>query len=159
MESVSDDVHSCEFFVRHFDAGRIGMAILHGNDPQSCFGSCVGDQLNDRFPRNQRLGAPVDGDVGKEPVFDLVPLTGAWGKWHTVMASPVSSARRCISRFHKRLRQAFEPPPSAVISSRFLSRYKPLPCWYHQRRILSTANCAVSWSMPTLKKPWLCTRS
>jgi hypothetical protein len=24
----------------------------------------VGDQFNDRFQRGQRLGAPVDGDVG-----------------------------------------------------------------------------------------------
>ena len=38
------------------------------------------NQFNDRFQRSQRLGAPVDGDVEKKSVFDLVPLADAWGK-------------------------------------------------------------------------------
>src|SRR5215510_194250 len=41
------------------------------------------------------------------------------GKRHTEMASPLSSANRCNSTFHRRQRLPFEPPPSAVISIRF----------------------------------------
>src|SRR5207245_6797487 len=41
------------------------------------------------------------------------------GKWHTEMLSPISSASRCNSTFHRRQRLPFEPPPSAVISIRF----------------------------------------
>ena len=80
MESVSDDVQRRKLFVGHLDAGRIGPAILHGSDCQPFFGGGVGDQFNDRFQRGQRLGAPVDGDKGKESVFDLVPFAGAWRK-------------------------------------------------------------------------------
>ena len=28
------------------------------------------------------------------------------------------------------------------------------PIFFHQRRIACAANCAVSWSMPTLTQPW-----
>ena len=33
------------------------------------------DEFNHRFQGNQGLGAPIEGDVGKEPMFDLVPFT------------------------------------------------------------------------------------
>ena len=35
------------------------------------------DELNDRFKRDQGLGTPVDGDIGEEAMFDLVPFAGA----------------------------------------------------------------------------------
>jgi len=38
-------------------------------------------------------------------------------KWQTWIESPVSSARRCSSAFHRRRRFPFEPPQSAVIVS------------------------------------------
>src|SRR5512135_3020243 len=41
------------------------------------------------------------------------------GKWHTEIRSPVSSASRCSSTFHRRHRLPLEPPPSAVISNFF----------------------------------------
>ena len=160
MERISDDVQRRQFFVGHFDASRIRVGVLDGSDDQSFLGGSMGNQFNDCFQRGQRLGAPVDGDVGKESMFDLVPRgTVPGGKWQTVMVSPVSVANRCISRFHKRLRAALEPPPSAVMSNLVCSGYKRLPCWFHQRRILSTANSAVSWSMPTFTQPWFCIRS
>jgi hypothetical protein len=83
--------------------------------------------------------------------FDLVPLAGAWRKLTDRDGQPVSVARCCSSRFHKQLRTALEPPPSAVISSWGLSGYKPLPYCCHQRWIFSTANVAVSWSMPNFE--------
>ena len=39
------------------------------------------------------------------------------GKWQTSISRPVSSARRCSSVFHRRVRLPFEPPRSAVIVS------------------------------------------
>src|SRR6266516_5673763 len=41
------------------------------------------------------------------------------GKWHTEMRSPISSANRCNSTFHRRHRLPLEPPPSAVMSRRW----------------------------------------
>ena len=41
------------------------------------------------------------------------------GKGRTVMARPVSSARRCRSHVQRRRRDPLLPPPSAVISSRW----------------------------------------
>src|SRR6266852_2734188 len=36
----------------------------------------MGDQLNHSFQRNKGFGAPVDGNEGKESMFDLVPFAG-----------------------------------------------------------------------------------
>src|SRR5437763_14929444 len=34
------------------------------------------NQLNNGFKRPERLPTPIDGNVGKEPMLDLVPFTG-----------------------------------------------------------------------------------
>ena len=60
------------------------------------------------------------------------------------MRSPVSSANPCNSNFHSRSRDPLLPPESAVISSRLARGYFGWPTAYHQRRIVSTANEAVS---------------
>ncbi len=78
MESIADEMKRLEFFIGHFDAGGIGMAILHSGHRQPFFGGGMGNQFNDGFQRGQRLGTPVNGDVGKKPVFDLVPLACTW---------------------------------------------------------------------------------
>ena len=72
------------------------------------------------------------------------------GKWQTWIVRPVSSARRCSSVFHSRVRLPLEPPQSAVIVSVVASgkRWRPRCC--HQLRIEAAANAAVSWSMPTV---------
>src|SRR6185312_12221087 len=41
------------------------------------------------------------------------------GRWHTVIPSPVSVAGGASWVFHSRNREPLDPPPSAVISSRF----------------------------------------
>ena len=73
MKLVSGDVKSFEFLIADFDADRIGVGVLNGSDDQSFLGGGLRDELNDRFKRDQRLGTPVEGDVGEEPMFDLVP--------------------------------------------------------------------------------------
>ena len=80
VKIVSDDVKRLEFLIAHFDASRIGVGVLDGRDDQSFLGGGMREELNDRFKRDQGLGTPVDGDVGKEPMLNLVPFAGAWGK-------------------------------------------------------------------------------
>jgi hypothetical protein len=70
-----------------------------------------------------------------------------------VISSPVSAASAASPVFHARVRQPLEPPASAVISSRRARGYSLLPAAFHQRRIDSTANAAVSWSVPTFTQP------
>src|SRR5205823_14173251 len=77
VKSVSGDVKSLEFLIAHFDASGIGVGVLDGSDDQSFLGGGMRDELNDRFKRDQGLGTPVDGDIGEEAMFDLVPFAGA----------------------------------------------------------------------------------
>ena len=65
------------FSVADGEAGRIRLAVLEGSDVQSFLGGGMGDQLNHRFQRRERFGAPVDGDERKEAMLDLVP-TARW---------------------------------------------------------------------------------
>ena len=48
----------------------------------------------------------------------LFPLLVPGGRWHTVMAGPVSVARPASLVFHNLVRYPFDPPPSRAISSR-----------------------------------------
>src|SRR5712691_6860187 len=88
MESVADEMKRFEFVIGDFDAGGRGMAILHRSHREPFFGGGMRNQFNDRFQRGQRLGAPVEGDIRKELVFDFVPLAGAWGKMADGDAEP-----------------------------------------------------------------------
>ena len=80
VKIISGDMKSFEFLIANFDASRIAVAVLDGSDRESFIGGRMRDQLNDRFQRDQRFGTPVDGDVGKEPMFNLVPLLVPGGK-------------------------------------------------------------------------------
>ena len=93
---------SLEFFVSHFDACGIGIAILDRRDRESFIGPRVGDQFNDGLQRGQRFGTPVDGNVGKQPVLDRVPLARAWRK----MADHDGEARLVGQPLHFALPQA-----------------------------------------------------
>ncbi len=92
-------------------------------------------------------------------MLDLFHLLVPGGKWHTDTSRPVASATRCSSSFHSRLRGPFEPPASAVASRRFASGYAWRPIRSHQRRTVSAANDAVSWSTPTLTQPLFAVKS
>ena len=72
---------------------------------------------------------------------------------------PSLSARVCRATFHRRQRELLLPPPSAVIRSCRALGNRVCPIFFHQRRMASAANRAVSWSMPTLTHPWLWVRS
>ena len=66
---------------------------------------------------------------------------------------PVWAAKVANSVLNNLVREPFEPPPSAVISNLDASGKAWTPTACHQRRIVSTANAAVSWSVPTLTQP------
>src|SRR5574340_1140264 len=58
-------------------AGWVFGRVEFGVDGQPGAGRGRGDGLHDDFVTGERPSAPVHGDVGEEPVFDLVPLAGA----------------------------------------------------------------------------------
>src|SRR5258708_8920864 len=79
----------------------------------------------------------------------LFHLLVAGGECATVMVSCSSLARGCRAFFHSLLRTPLLPPPSALLSSSDAWGYSPLPQRFHHPPMLSTANCAVSCSIPT----------
>jgi hypothetical protein len=153
VKIVSGDVKSLEFLIAHFDASRIDVGVLDGRDDQSFLGSGMRDELNDCFKRDQGLGTPVDGDVGEGPMFDLMPFARSWRK----MTHRDTESGLVGQPLRLTLPQA---APRAVGAASIsgdeqvgLLRIQAPAILVHQRRILSTANSAVSWSMPTLTKP------
>jgi pimeloyl-ACP methyl ester carboxylesterase len=57
---------------------RIDAGVQLRLDPQPGAGASRGDGLDDDFMAGQGSAAPVERDVGEQPVLDLVPLRGAW---------------------------------------------------------------------------------
>jgi hypothetical protein len=43
-------------------------------------GGCGGNEIDNNLMADKRLSSPVLTDIGKEPMFDLVPFAGAWGQ-------------------------------------------------------------------------------
>src|SRR5260370_1134795 len=123
-----------EFFVRHFDF--VLPSIEHGFE------------LEDRFVVEQLLALPVQADKRKEPVLDLVPLTGA-GRLATNR-----------DRYRKSDPPSAADKPSthgAVAALRVGTdqlapndRIGCAPSSFHRCRILSTANSTVSFVTPPL---------
>ncbi len=74
MKGIADDVEGLELSVRDGETRRVCLAVLDGGDVQSFLGGRMRDQLNDSFQRRERFGTPINGNEGKETVFDLVPL-------------------------------------------------------------------------------------
>ncbi len=74
MKVITHDVEGLEFSVGDGETRWIGLGVLDRRDMQSFLGGRVRDQLNDRFQRGERFGSPMDGNKGKEAVFDCVPF-------------------------------------------------------------------------------------
>jgi hypothetical protein len=72
MKGIADDCESLELGVGDDDASRICLAVLHGCDVPSFRGGRVRDQFNNGFQRGGWFGTPLEGNEGKEAVFDLV---------------------------------------------------------------------------------------
>src|SRR5712691_2759709 len=76
MEKMTRQIDGGKFGIGDFHALGVFVLIQFGADGESG-GSCGGrDQLNNRLKAAQGLSAPIEGDEGKEAMFDLVPLAG-----------------------------------------------------------------------------------
>jgi hypothetical protein len=78
MEVVTFDGQRGEFLVRDFDSRRVVSIIELRLDAQTFRGRRVTDQIDDDLAADQRPTTPILGDVAKHPMFDLIPLAGAW---------------------------------------------------------------------------------
>ena len=63
--------------IRNFDTLWISPLIQLTPDPQSSLRSCRCDEVDNRCQAHQWSAAPIHGDVGKEPMLDLVPFAGS----------------------------------------------------------------------------------
>jgi hypothetical protein len=77
MKLVAADVHLSKVRVRYFDPRLIGFGIQLSMNFEACFSSGRRDQIDDCLETSERLSTPVLGDVGEQPMFDLVPLAGS----------------------------------------------------------------------------------
>jgi hypothetical protein len=74
MKEFAHDIEGLELGVGDDDACRIRLAVLDGCDLQSASrGGRMRDQFNHGFQRGEWFSTPIDGNEGKEAVFDLVP--------------------------------------------------------------------------------------
>ena len=74
MKVITHDVEGLEFSVGDGETGWIGLGVLDRRDMQSFLGGRMRDQLNDGFQRGEWFGPPIDGNEGKEAMFDFVPF-------------------------------------------------------------------------------------
>src|SRR5438093_2713716 len=69
--------HVFEFSARDLHPGGIALLVQAGSDLQPGLRGGAPDQLDDHLVTDQRLPAPVLGDVAEHAMLDLVPLAGA----------------------------------------------------------------------------------
>jgi hypothetical protein len=62
--------------ISEFDFRGIEIGVEFATDCESFRGRGVGDEINDRLIGLQRPATPVEGDLGEEPVLDLVKAPG-----------------------------------------------------------------------------------
>src|SRR5674476_863742 len=77
---MSDQGYRGDVFVAVADADRVLAGVQDGAHAQLGRGAGVGDQVDDDLVAGQRPPSPVQGDLGEQPVLDLVPLAGAGRK-------------------------------------------------------------------------------
>ena len=80
MEFCSRDAEVFEFVVAYLDSGFVLSLIQRGANREARLCGCVRDQIHDDLVAGERTPAPVFGNEAEEPMLNLVPLTGAWGK-------------------------------------------------------------------------------
>ena len=68
------DLDSAHPLIGDLDPGGVGAGVQSRVDLQTGGGRSRGDQVDHGLAAFERLGAPVDRDVGEQPVLDFVPL-------------------------------------------------------------------------------------
>ena len=79
MEMVTANANLTELFFSNFDSCGVFVCIEFTSDSQPRTGGCGGNEIDNNLMADKRLASPVLTDVGEEPMFDLVPFTGAGG--------------------------------------------------------------------------------
>src|SRR5205085_599945 len=64
-------------FLAVLDSDGVGLGVEDALDGQPGGGGGVADQFDDGLVGGEGSAAPVEGDLGEQSVFDLVPLAGA----------------------------------------------------------------------------------
>ena len=83
MKGMWFDAQGYHLFVRDLDTLLVSIGVKLTGDGEAGLGCGAGDQLDDGQVADQRLGAPVHADDGKQLVLDAVPFTGAgWQMVH-----------------------------------------------------------------------------
>ena len=159
MEFCSRDVEVFEFVGAYFDAGFVLSLIQRGTNREARLCGCVRDQIHYDLVAGERTPAPVFGNKAEEPMLNLVPLAGAWGKVTYVQGNP-EFVRQTLQRLLPKSIAAAVASASIGGNQKFRRAGKRAePISLHQRWILAQANSAVSWSMPTLTQPSLQAKS
>ena len=77
MEFVPEEGYGFLLLVGEFGFGGVEVWVEFALNCQACSGRGVGDEVDDGLVCFEWSSAPVVGDSGEEPVFDLVPFAGA----------------------------------------------------------------------------------
>jgi hypothetical protein len=80
MEWITDNVNLLQLFVSDSDSLWIFVCVQFTPDSQSSPGGRGRDEIHNHLVADQRFPSPILTDVGKEPMFNLVPFAGAWGQ-------------------------------------------------------------------------------
>ena len=120
MECVTSYVEGRHFRIGNLYPFGIGVGIEFALNFEASVRPRVGDQLDHGEAVGERRSAPVLRDVAEHAMLDLVPLRGP----RRIVADLDDQAGfvgGCWSaNFQSRRREPLEPPPSAVIISRFI---------------------------------------
>ena len=74
------DVDCSQLGFGDFDAAWVARAIDVASNGEPLLGRSGGDELDDNLMADERLAAPVLGDVGEQSMLDPVPFAGAGRK-------------------------------------------------------------------------------
>ena len=78
VKRITSDVECSRLFIRHFETSGIAVGILDSHHGSSLFGCRMRNQLKNRFQRNERFAASIDGNVRKESMLDFLPFAGSF---------------------------------------------------------------------------------
>jgi hypothetical protein len=73
---VAGDRQGVYLLLRVFDAGGVGAGVEFGAHGEPGGRGGGADQVDDDLVAGQGSAAPVEGDLGEQPVFDLVKAPG-----------------------------------------------------------------------------------
>jgi hypothetical protein len=76
VEVVAGDREGVDLLVGVFDADGVGTGVEFGADGEPGGGAGRTDQVEDDLVAGQGSATPVEGDLGEQPVFDLVKAPG-----------------------------------------------------------------------------------